>query len=137
MNYQQVADMIRATAEAVVNGGIYVNAVGGIKNASEYYNSPSPQIFTVRLSSQRDSTKNVRIWNSQILFITQDRPETNEAEREAIKAAMDVLSIAFENYMTSNYKVTCTVTDNPEDKILAGTYSGWFGTFTITTLKQC
>jgi hypothetical protein len=137
MNYQQVMDMLRATAGAVNASGTYVNAVGGQANASEYFDSPSPQIFPVQVGSTGNSTDNLRNWRVSILFITQDRPETNEAEREAIIAAMDVLSIQFMQSMTSNYKVTASFADNPENKILAGTYSGWFAIFNIVTLGQC
>ena len=137
MTYEEIVDIIRATATAVNPTGFYLNAVGGKKDASEYFKQPSPQIFLYGVRSKRDPKTSTRTWTFIILFVKQDTPKTTEAEREQILADMDELSTDFLQYLFDNYHIDFTIDDSPENRILQGTYSGWSCSFNVTTPDLC
>lgn len=137
MTYEELVDIIRAVATAVNPTGFYLNAVGGRKDASEYYNEDGPQIFLYGLRSKRDPKTSTRTWSFVVLFVKQDRPDTTEAQREQILADMDVLSTTFLQYLFNNYNIDFTLDDSPENRILQGTYSGWSCSFNVITPDLC
>jgi hypothetical protein len=137
MTYQEIVDTIRAVALAVNSSGFFLNAIGGKKNAAEYYNEASPQIFLLAMRSRRDPKTAIRTWTATLTFLKQDQPDTTEAQREQIQADMDILSTQFFQYLFDNYDIDFTVDDSPENRILAGVYSGWSCNLTITTPDIC
>lgn len=131
--YQNIVDLIRATANAVNPSGTFVHARRS--DGSLEYDGDMPQIhlypFNVRGKEAKDADLLIGFWQ-------QDSPETSNEEREAIISEMDVLSQQFFETLdeTETIEIVNLITE-PNYRQLAGTLSGYIGRFTLRGGLSC
>jgi hypothetical protein len=136
MNYQDLVNIIRDTANLVNPTGLFVHARR--TDGSLEYDKNFPQIHLYPVRSELElNNENVR-HNIILMFWDQDRPETTNEEREAIIAAMDDLSNLFLFTLNANTNVSLSnVLKTPEYRQLAATASGYGLSFTISSKINC
>lgn len=132
MNYQNLVDTIRNTANFVNPTGTFVH--GRRSDGSLEYNEAFPQIHLLLVRSEYDyNNANVR-HNVIVMFWGQDSPESSNDERELLIATMDSLSDNFIiQLQTSTSFLITNVLKTPEYRQLAGTVSGYGLSFTIVS----
>lgn len=136
MNYQNLVDIIRNTANLVNPTGLFVHARR--TDGSLEYDKNFPQIHLYPVRSEYNlQGDNVR-HNIILMFWDQDRPETTNDEREAIIAAMDNLSNTFLFALNLDVNVSLSnILKTPEYRQLAATASGYGLSFTISSKIDC
>jgi len=73
-----------------------------------------------------------------LVFMKPDRPDTSEMEREAIIAAMDVLSNSYMQHLFANNDIDIrNETKTPDYRQFMGTLSGYSLTFKIIDKMNC
>lgn len=131
MSYQAVVNVIRDTANAVNPTGTFTH--GRRSDASLEFDGTFPQIHLFPFVGDVDKTNAyTESYSIQMLFCGQDAPDSSNEEREAIIAAMDVLSREFINTLFDTDGVTMSrIRTEPNYRILSGTTSGYIVSFTL------
>lgn len=136
MNYQDIVDLIRNTANAVNPNGHFMH--GRNTDGSLDYDYPFPQIHLMPVQTTLDLDNNTKEHTLILMFWEQDSPESSNDERELLIASMDVLS---DNFLFSLYAVNTIqlveVLKTPEYRQLSGTASGYGLQFTIISKIPC
>lgn len=136
MNYQDLVNIIRDTANLVNPTGLFVHARR--TDGSLEYDKTFPQIHLYPVRSEYDLQQDNVRHNIILMFWDQDRPETTNEEREAIIAAMDDLSNTFLFALNFNVNVSLSnVLKTPEYRQLAATASGYGLSFTVSSKIDC
>lgn len=137
MNYQDIVDLIRNVANAINPTGHFMH--GRNTDGSLDYDYSFPQIHLLPVQTTYDLPNDIKEHTLIVMFWEQDSPESSNDEREALIAAMDVLSDTFVNDLYNNYSYLniSDVLKTPEYRQLAGTASGYGLSFTITTKIKC
>ena len=128
--YQTIVDLIRASANAVNPTGFFVH--GRRSDGSLEYNESFPQIhlypFTTNPTGASD---HINVANIVMAFWGQDSPESSNEEREAIIAAMDVLSDSFLSNLDESQIEIFGIRKEPQYRTLSATLSGYAITFNL------
>ena len=136
MNYQDIVDLIRNTANAVNPNGHFMH--GRNTDGSLDYDYPFPQIHLMPVQTTLDLDNNTKEHTLILMFWEQDSPESSNDERELLIASMDLLS---DNFLFSLYAVNTIqlveVLKTPEYRQLSGTASGYGLQFTIISKIPC
>ena len=136
MNYQNIVDLIRNTANLVNPTGHFVH--GRNTDGSLDYDYSFPQIHLLPVETTYDIPNDIKTHTLILMFWEQDSPESTNLEREQKIAAMDVLS---DNFLNVLYNInTINIEDvlkTPEYRQLAGTASGYGLSFSIVSKVDC
>jgi hypothetical protein len=128
--YQAIVDLIRASANAVNPTGFFVH--GRRSDGSLEYNEAFPQIHLYPFTTNpQDTNSNILVANIVMAFWGQDSPESSNEEREAIIAAMDILSDNFLNNLDLSQLEIFSIRKEPQYRTLSATLSGYAITFNL------
>lgn len=137
MSYQTTVNEIRTAAESVNPSGRFDH--GRHVDLSQMSEGDYPFIYMYPININPAEDPDF-IDSSIILigFFRQDRPDTSNAEREAIIAEMDVLSDAFMTQLASSKLVKITNKNKePQYQMYQGTLSGFAVRFTYQNFTPC
>lgn len=136
MNYQDIVDLCRVTANLVNPTGHFVH--GRRTDGSLDYDYAFPQIHLLPVQTTFDISNDLKTHQLILFFWEQDSPESSNEEREAKIAAMDILSDLFLFELFENQQLNISdVLKTPEYRQLAGTASGYGISFSLTTKLEC
>ena len=143
MTYEHIVYLIKATClKCDETGSILVGRRPDASLITVNGSAPLMFLYYPDFTAKGQANETVRI---SMLFLQQDDPNNNEGQRITIHNNMKVLSDLFLRTFVSSIQVAgSTAVYNadkrqmPEDRILAGTMSGFGISFTITIkTKQC
>lgn len=137
MSYQQTVNEIRTAAEAINPGGRFEH--GRHVDLSQGFDGAYPIIYLYPTNITPAEDPDF-IDSTLVLlgFFDQDKTDTSPLQREAIIAAMDVLSDAFLSKLSENKLVKITnKKKEPQYQMYQGTLSGFAVQFTYQNFTPC
>ena len=138
MSYQTTVDTCRTAALTVLNGtGRFDH--GRHVDIAQAFDGDYPLIFLYPITIvPPDSPDFLDRWSGLIGFWMQDRPDTSNAEREAIIAQMYNLSKLFLEELESNIQIRVTgKRGEAQYQMYQGTLSGFAYQLTIQNFDAC